>query len=76
MTDEPIFHKNQPIWWHIAISRTPRPSWISKGREWQAGVIRDADAETKTAVIMIMNEERKLEGYIVPFSQLKPRVIP
>jgi len=76
MTDEPTFHKNQPIWWNVAASRIPRPQWIPEKREWEACWIHDVDNETKTAVIMIMNESRKMEGYIVPFRQLKPRVIP
>ena len=65
--------RGQPIWWNIAASRVPRPAYIPKSRDQQAGWVRELDGNN--AAIDVMNEERKMETFIVPVDQLRARAI-
>jgi hypothetical protein len=77
MTTEPThrYHKDDPIWWNIAISKS-RPSWITKGRDQEACWVKEVNYEAGLASIYVMTEERKYEQYVVPLEQIRPRVLP
>ncbi|MFA5745727.1 MAG: hypothetical protein WC932_02580 [archaeon] len=62
------FHKKQPIWWRVGPNR---PCWIPKNRLEQAGEIKDIDGEF--AMIIVWNESRKEESYVVPIETIRAR---
>jgi len=66
----PDFHKRQAVWWRVGSNR---PAWIPKQRLDQAAEIKDIDGDF--AVVVVLNESRKEECYIVPTTALRARVI-
>lgn len=64
------FYKRQPVWWRVGSNR---PTWIPKKRIDQAAEIKDIDGDF--AVIIVLNEARKEECYIVPTTAIRARVI-
>jgi hypothetical protein len=60
------------VWWSLTRTKR-RPTWCPKTREDQAGEIIDIEGDN--AVIGILNEDRKIETYIVPIDQLRNREI-
>ena len=50
-----------------------KPSWIPARREDQAGEVMDVEGDV--AAVGILNENRKMETYMVPLSQLRTREI-
>jgi hypothetical protein len=74
VTDIPHYRKDQPIWWHVSVSKIPRPPWITKATEWEAGWVQKTDGTN--AVITLMNESRHFETYVVPLDQIRERMIP
>lgn len=62
------FHKKQPIWWRVGSNR---PDWIPKQRIEQAGEIKDIDGDF--AAIVILNESRREECYMVPITAIRAR---
>jgi hypothetical protein len=69
---ETSFRRGTRVWWSLARTKR-RPAFAPKTREDQAGEIIDVEGET--AVIGILNEDRKVETYIVPMDQLRHRDI-
>ena len=51
-----------------------KPAWIPKGRKEQACVVKAVDLELEQAAIVVFNEERKEEVYMVPLNSIRPRV--
>jgi hypothetical protein len=66
------FRKNEKVWWNLKLTKR-RPAFAPKTREDQAGEIIDIEGDN--AVIGILNEDRKIETYIVPIEQLRHREI-
>ena len=62
------FHKKQAVWWRVGSNR---PDWISKQRLEQAAEIKDIDGDF--AVIIVLNESRKEECYMVPLTAIRAR---
>ena len=72
MSEQARFKKNAKVWWSLTKAKKI-PGWIPKQREDQAGEVIDAEGDT--AVIGVLNENRKVETYIVPMDQLRHRDI-
>lgn len=68
------YHKEEPIWWNLSLSQS-RPPSAPKGREQQAGWIKDVDYSTQTAIISVMDDVRGYEMYAVPLHLIRPRRI-
>lgn len=69
------YHKGQPVWWDLIHCKT-RPSDAPKGREWQAGWIKEVNYDQKIAFVGTFNEERKEEVFAVPLDLVRPRELP
>ena len=50
-----------------------KPPWVVKTREDQAGEVMDVEGDV--AAVGILNENRKMETYMVPVDQLRHREI-
>jgi hypothetical protein len=72
MDSKHSYRKGQPVWWKCADAKN-RPTWMSKGRTEQACEIKDVDFELEQAAIVLLNDDRKTECYIVPLDSIRPR---
>ena len=66
------FKKGSRVWWNLKMARK-KPPWVVKTREDQAGEVMDV--EGNIAAVAILNENRKMETYMVPVDQLRHREI-
>jgi hypothetical protein len=57
-TEQVQFRKGSRVWWNLKLA-SKKPPWIPKMREDQAAEVMDVDGDT--AVIGILNENRKME---------------
>ena len=73
MDSTPSYHKGHLVWWNCA-AYNRKPAWIPKGRKEQACVVKAVDLELEQAAIVVFNEERKEEVYMVPLNSIRPRV--
>ena len=66
------FKKGSRVWWNLKMARK-KPPWLPARREDQAGEVMDVEGDI--AAVGILNENRKMETYMVPLSQLRTREI-
>jgi len=67
-TKQVHFRKGSRVWWNLKLAGK-KPPWVPKTRENQAAEVMDVDGDT--AVIGLLNENRKIETYMVPINQLR-----